>query len=114
MESSVSSLRQFADKRKCITLRIRGPKDFGDNRTLANKLPYPKTKDMFDFKSTRRKATVLKVTMIENQTSLVDLILENRTKIFFIVISELIKYVCFKKFIFVRKFFRKIRKISDH
>ena len=73
---------------------------------------HPKLADLFN--STRGGAISLDVNEISNQISFFDLIFENKNKISLILICGAILYICFKKFSFVRKFCRKLEKISNH
>lgn len=115
MSGPISSLKEFKETRKRIQLRLRGPKGTGRSIDLAGKPPHPKSKDLFNStNSTRGGSISLDVNEIENQKNLFDLILENKNKISFILICVAILYICFKKFSFVRKFCRKIQKISNH
>lgn len=115
MSGPLSSLKEFKESRKRITLRLRGPKGTGRSIGLPKKPPHPKSEDLFNFtNSTRGGSISLEFNEIKNQKSFFDLRLENKNKISFVLICGAILYVCFKKFSFVRKFCRKIQKISNH
>ena len=115
MSGSLSSLKKFKEGRKRLTLRLRGPKGMGRSIGLPDKPPHPKSEDLFNStNSTRGGAISLELNGIKNQKSFFNLILENKNKISFVLICVAILYVCFKKFSFVRKFCRKIKKISNH
>ena len=112
MSGPLSSLKEFKESQKRMTLRLRGPKGRSRSMGLPEKLPHPKLEDIFN--STRGGSISLEFNEIKNQRSFFDLILENKNKISLILICGAIIYVCFKKFPFVRKFCRKIQKISNH
>ena len=115
MSGSLSSLKEFKESRKRITLRLRGPKGTVRSIDLPEKPPHPKSEDLFNsINSTRGGSVALEFNEISNQKSFFDLILENKNRISFVLICGAILYVCFKKFSFVRKFCRKIKKISNH
>jgi len=113
MSGPISSLKEFKESRKRITLRLRGPKGTGRSIGLAEKPPHPKSEDLFNSTNSIRGGSI-EFNEIKNQKSFFDLILENKNKIYFVLICRAIIYVCFKKFSFVRKFCRKIKKISNH
>ena len=104
MADPIYSLKKFKESRKRITLRLRGPKGTGRSIDLPEKPPHPKSKDLFNSKNSIGGGSIsLEVNEISNQKSFFDLILENKNKIFFILICGAILYVCLKKFSFVRE-----------
>jgi len=118
MSGSIYSLKET---RRRITLRLHGPKNSYRSIGLANKPPHPKVEELFNLKNTnssinsiRGGSISLQVNEIENQKSLLDLILSNKNRISAILICGVALYAYFKKFKFVQKFFRKIQKISNH
>ena len=115
MSGPLSSLKEFKENRKGITLHLRGPKGTGRSIGIAEKPPHPKD-DLFNSTNSIRggNSIALEFNEISNPKSFFDLILENKNIISFVLICGAILYVCFKKFSFVRKFFRKIKKISNH
>ena len=112
MAKPISSLKEFKKSRQRIILRLRDPKNTNVSIGLSEKPPHPKSEDFFN--STRGGAISLEFNDIKNQKNFFDLILENKDKISFIVICGTILYICFKKFSFVRNFYQKIKKISNH
>lgn len=87
----------------------------GKNIGLLDKPPPPKSEDLFNSTNSIRGGSIsLEFNKIKNQKSFFDLILENKNKISFVLICGAMIYVCFKKFSFIQKFCRKIKKISSH
>ena len=99
MSGPLSSLKEFKESRKRITLRLRGPKGTGRSIGLPDKPPHPKSEDLFNSTNSIRGGSIsLEFNEIKNQKSFFDLILENKNKISFVLICGAILYVCFKKF----------------
>ena len=115
MAGPASALRDFDEGRKRIKLRIRGPKGNTTNIDLAPKPKHPKFEDLFNKTNSIRGGSLeVEVNKMSDKKRLFDLILENKTKISFVLICGAIVYICFKKFSFIRKFYQKIKNISKH
>jgi hypothetical protein len=58
MSGPLSSLKEFKESRKRITLRLRGPKGTGSSIGLPEKTPHPKSEDLFNFRNSIRGCSV--------------------------------------------------------
>jgi len=112
MSGSFEAWKKHREKRKRLKLRLRGPKGTGRSMNLPDKPPHPQSNDLFK-NDTRGGGISLKLNEIKNE-SLCDVILKNKNKISFILVCGIVLYVFFKKFSAIRKFYKKVRTISNH
>lgn len=85
MSDSLSAFQEYnKNRKKGITLRLRGPKGMSKNMKLAKKPPHPKSEDIFNSTnySMRGGSIAVEFNEITNSKSFFDLILENKNKIY--------------------------------
>lgn len=87
MSDSLSAFQEYnKNRKKGITLHLRGPKGMSKNMKLAKKPSHPKSEDIFNStnSSMRGGSIAVEFNEITNSKNFFDLILENKNKIYFV------------------------------